>query len=82
VFPQMPNPREMGRYLALSQIGVEMAAPVVVGVLLDRYFGFGPWGAIGGAVLGLVGGLIHLVHLANKMEGGDADKDRPSPGKK
>ncbi len=79
MLPQMPDSREMGRYVALSQIGLEMVAPVIVGVLLDRYLGWSPWGAVGGAALGLIGGLVHLVHLLNRMDSKDSSQsDRES----
>jgi F0F1-type ATP synthase assembly protein I len=65
--PDRPNPRDLGRYLALGQVGMEMVAPIVLGLLADTYLGWAPWGLIAGAVLGLVGGLAHLVAQANKM---------------
>jgi len=67
-----PNPRELGRYFALAQVGLEMVAPIVLGLFLDRQFGWGPWGVVAGAVLGLVGGFSHLVHMLNRFD----EKDR------
>jgi F0F1-type ATP synthase assembly protein I len=58
--------KQLARYIALSQVGLEMAAPALLGLGLDHWFGWGPWGVITGAVIGLVGGLAHLVHLSNK----------------
>ena len=81
MFGEMPDRKELARYMALSQIGLEMVAPVVVGLLLDRYLGWTPWpwGLIVGAVLGLCGGLLHLVHLLNKMDSQDSSQsDRES----
>jgi F0F1-type ATP synthase assembly protein I len=60
------NPKDLSRYLAISQVGLEMAAPAGIGAALDYYMGWGPWGVIVGAVLGLTVGLIHLVRLANQ----------------
>jgi hypothetical protein len=68
-----PDPREMGRYFALAQVGLEMVVPIVIGILLDNNLGWKPWGVVGGAVLGLVGGLAHLIHQANRL---DKAKDR------
>jgi F0F1-type ATP synthase assembly protein I len=68
MFPERPDPRELGRYLALGQIGLEMVAPILVGLAVDHYLGSRPWGVVVGAVLGLGGGLIHLVHQLNKMD--------------
>jgi F0F1-type ATP synthase assembly protein I len=67
------NQKELGRAMALSQVGLMMAAPAGLGLLLDRWVGWGPWGVIAGAILGLVTGLIQLVRLGNQ------DK---KPGKK
>ena len=45
----LPNSREMGRYFALAQVGLEMVVPIVIGVLADSYFGWGPWGVVVGS---------------------------------
>jgi hypothetical protein len=62
--------KELARYMTIGQVGLEMAAPPAIGIYLDMHFGWSPWGVIVGAGLGLTGGLIHLVHLANKNEDG------------
>lgn len=71
--------REIARYLTLSQVGVEMVAPIVVGVLIDRYLASSPWGAAVGAVLGLTIGLVHLVKLGNKEEPPAGNGKTPEP---
>ena len=72
--PKEPNsPRQMAHYFTLSQVGLEMAAPIGVGYLIDRWLDIFPWVTISGAVVGLVGGLYHLVALSNKQP-----KDGPS----
>lgn len=67
----MPGPpqytRELGYYVALAQVGMEMAAPIGLGLVLDYYLGWAPWGVIGGAIFGLVGGFVHLVALLNRQ---------------
>jgi F0F1-type ATP synthase assembly protein I len=60
------NAKEFGYFMSISQIGMEMAVPVALGVLVDLYFNWGPWAAIAGAVLGFTGGLAHLIALVNK----------------
>ena len=67
-----PDPKEMGFYLALAQVGLEMVAPVGVGAILDYYFNWMPWATTTGAVLGLAGGLAHLVSLLNKHDRPDS----------
>ena len=43
MLPEMPDRKEMGRYVALGQIGLEMVAPIVVGLVMDHYLGWTPW---------------------------------------
>jgi F0F1-type ATP synthase assembly protein I len=62
-----PDQRELGRYIALGQVGMEMAAPVALGMVLDHYLQWAPWATVGGAVIGLIGGLSHLVVLTNRQ---------------
>ena len=40
-----------------------MVAPIGLGLLLDHYLNWMPWATIIGAVIGLVGGVFHLVKL-------------------
>ena len=30
----LPNPKELGRYITISQVGMEMVAPIVLGLVL------------------------------------------------
>jgi F0F1-type ATP synthase assembly protein I len=52
-------------WLRSAGVGFELAASVIgftlVGYWLDRHFGWRPWGMLGGALLGIVGGLYNLV---------------------
>jgi F0F1-type ATP synthase assembly protein I len=68
--------RDMRRYFAYSQIGLEMVAPIVVGLLLDLWLHCLPWGVLTGVVLGLSVGMVHLVYLVNKD-----DPDSSPPGR-
>ncbi len=70
----MPNPRDVGKYMALAQVGIEMVVPIVVGLVLDSYLNWTPWGVIVGAAVGLVGGLWHLVVMLNRI-----DQEREEP---
>lgn len=65
------NPKLLGRLLALSQVGAEMVAPAGLGLLLDLWLSTSPWCVIVGAMLGLVGGMIHLVVLSKPQPGED-----------
>lgn len=57
--------RKLARLFQISQIGMEMAVPVGIGVGLDYWLGTLPWFTIGGALLGPTLGFIHLMALLN-----------------
>jgi F0F1-type ATP synthase assembly protein I len=69
--------REMGIYLTLAQVGLEMVAPLIVGLVIDYYANWGPWAALSGIVLGFVGGICHIVVLSNKQEAAMRKKKPP-----
>jgi F0F1-type ATP synthase assembly protein I len=79
--PEGPiNPREYGHYISLAQVGMEMAAPIGIGLAVDYYLDWSPWSVVVGAVLGLVGGLAHLVVLMNRQDprhSSQTRRDRP-----
>jgi F0F1-type ATP synthase assembly protein I len=77
----LSDSKDLGFYLSLAQVGAEFVAPLVTGALLDLYLGWSPWGIIVGAVLGFVGGLSHLVILANRQppEGGSKQGEERTP---
>jgi F0F1-type ATP synthase assembly protein I len=62
-----PDFNLLGQLTALSQVGLEMAAAVGIGVALDYYLGWAPWASICGAIVGLVGGLAHLIAILNRQ---------------
>jgi hypothetical protein len=72
MFPGSGDQKELGRYLAIGQVGLEMAAPIALGWLFDSYTGWSPWGVVAGAVLGFVGGMFHLVQMTKPPK-------RPNP---
>jgi ATP synthase protein I len=72
--PDQQDSRELGYYFALAQVGLEMAAPLLLGAWLDRWLEWGPWGLIGGAVMGFAGGLFHLVSM---VQSHDAKQKKP-----
>jgi hypothetical protein len=78
--PNSPRRSRLAYYGELSQVGLEMAAPIGVGALIDHWVGWGhSVGAIVGAVFGLVGGVTHLVVLANREDQVEDDKPEGSP---
>jgi F0F1-type ATP synthase assembly protein I len=70
-----PNAKELGFYLSLAQIGMEMVFPTVVGIGLDYYFNWTPRATIVGFVIGFVGGFIHLLMLVKQHD--KAEKSKP-----
>ena len=70
-----PSPnRDQGYLFALAQTGVEMVVPIAVGAYLDGRLGWSPWCSAVGAVLGLAGGLTHMLILIKRHE-----ERRPEP---
>ena len=74
---QQPDNRELGFYLSISQVGLEMVAPVLLGWLLDVWLGWQPWAIITGAVLGLVLGVTHLVLILDRHNQPDSSRKDP-----
>jgi F0F1-type ATP synthase assembly protein I len=79
MLPKGTDGKGVGRYLALAQVGFEMVAPIALGIALDYYCGWSPWGAVVGTIVGFVGGLAHLVSLARRLEKQDADEKNAEP---
>jgi F0F1-type ATP synthase assembly protein I len=74
-----PDPRELGFYFALAQIGFEMMVPVGLGLLVDFLLGWLPWLTIAGAGLGFAGGLTHMVLMLNRHERELEERRRSGP---
>ena len=72
------NRKEMGRYFAIGQVGMEMVLPIAGGVAADYYLNTTPWGVILGAALGLCGGVVHLVYLTKPSANEQPPKDSPN----
>ena len=72
--------RRFPGWVRYSGVGLELAGATaglaLVGYWIDSRFGTGPWGILGGVVIGLVGGLYNLVRqsLAAVQEGQTEDK--------
>jgi ATP synthase protein I len=73
-----PNPRELAKYYSLAQVGFEMVAPIALGVWLDTRYGLIPWLTIAGVVVGLVGGMMHLLVILKRFE--DKGSSQPKQG--
>src|SRR5262249_38374320 len=78
--PDSSNRGPPGPSLGSAQVGREMVVPIGVGLMLDRRFGWAPWGVVVGAVLGLCLGLVRLVRLANKEDSPKPPSEKKSEG--
>jgi F0F1-type ATP synthase assembly protein I len=73
--PRVPHKKEgTGDYQRMGiaySVPAALAAPVVVltlfGAWLDSKTHFSPWFTIGGALLGMISGLINMVRLVNRL---------------
>ncbi len=63
-----PDLKELGYYFALAQVGLEMVAPLGIGIALDAYFGWKPWATVIGAIFGFTGGLLHLILMVKQHD--------------
>ena len=70
--PPSPSPPESdNRGLAmLGTVVAEMVLATVLGVWFDRRNETEPWGALVGATVGIVGGVMHLMYIGRKSSGG------------
>ncbi len=71
------------RVLALAGTAVaELVVPVLIGAWADRHFDSAPWGLLVGAIVGFVGGVVHLMVVASKANGsnggGEGGRSGPS----
>jgi F0F1-type ATP synthase assembly protein I len=71
-----PERSRLAQYAALSQVGLEMVAPIGIGALIDLWRDWGPWCSTAGAILGLVGGVAHLIQILNARTSGESAKQR------
>ncbi len=71
-----PDPKIMSQYLAYSQIGFEMVGPILLGLLLDHWLESAPTCVTIGAILGLVGGMAHLIHMVRKSQQKDSSQSQ------
>jgi hypothetical protein len=76
MIPNDGDRKEMGMYMALAQCGMEMVAPMILGIFLDSRLGTMPWITIISVVLGFVGGLTHMVLMSNKIAEYEARKKK------
>jgi F0F1-type ATP synthase assembly protein I len=75
----LPSGKDLGPYVAIGQVGIEMVVPIGIGVAVDYYLRWGHWGTVVGTILGFTGGLFHLIYLVNKLDKKNSDDDSTGP---
>jgi len=72
------DPKRLGLYFSLGQVGMEMVVPILAGLALDYYSEkTAPWGILAGVFLGFTGGLLHLVAIMKRLEKFDDKGPKP-----
>ncbi len=71
------DPKRLKRFVALSQVGLEMVAPIGLGAIIDYNTGSAPWAIIVGAIIGFVGGMYHLIIIVNRPDEKNSDEGEP-----
>ena len=77
--PQQPSSRELGYYVALAQVGMEMALPVLVGYWLDDWLETTPWITSSAAVFGFIAGMAHLILILRQKDRAERSDKKPPP---
>ena len=58
----------MAKVAQISQIGMEMAVPVGLGIGVDYWLKTLPWFTIVGAILGPIVGFVHLLSIIRPVK--------------
>ena len=74
---QEPTPRQLGYYAALTQIGLEMVLPAILGYYVDGWLGTTPWIMIAAAVFGFAASLFHLFAILRQKERDESSDKKP-----
>ena len=57
----------IGLYYALATCGIEMVAPMIGGILVDKWLNTSPIFTALAVVVGFVGGITHMVLISNQI---------------
>lgn len=73
ILPDKPsdNSKQTSQLVRISGMGTELAAAIIgmtlIGYLIDRFGGTSPWGVLGGAAVGILGGGYNFIKQARKI---------------
>ncbi len=80
---ELYNQKEMRRLWSIGGMGLELAGAIVLlgllGWWLDRRYGTGPWLALTGAMIGIIGGGYNFIRRARSMSRADASPRKGPP---
>lgn len=65
--PEPPPPGGRVRAGEMLAVSSELTGPVLLGVALDALAGTGPWGVVGGVLLGLAVCMAHLYRITQRL---------------
>jgi len=71
--------RQMGYLIALGQVGMEMVVPIAMGVGLDVWLKTIPLFIVIGVLIGLVGGMAHMLAILKRMDQSKSNKPPQKP---
>lgn len=61
--------------MEMAGLGMEIAAPILLGAWVSAYWQLGPWPTLTGLACGLVGATAHVIVFLKRQQ----DSARPSP---
>lgn len=73
-----PPPAPFRRAVVMTQVGMDLLAPTIVGLVVDWQSGTAPWGTIIGLLVGLALCLYHLAWIAKRLK--NPDQNGPGQG--
>ncbi len=59
---------QFGYLMAIGQVGIEMVVPIGLGVLADVKLKTMPLFVVIGVLVGLIGGMLHMMALLKRMD--------------
>jgi hypothetical protein len=80
---ELYNQKEMRRLWGIGGMGLELAGAIVllglIGWFIDGKYGTGPWFAVTGAVIGIIGGGYNFLRRAKAMSKAGSAQRKWSP---
>ena len=68
--PPEPTPSDFRGWALLTTAVAGIVVSVLIGAWIDRKFETSPWGVLGGALIGIGGGVGNLIYISRRSAGG------------